>query len=193
MNKTVFKGVFKMGKKEISNEGLKTVVFACILLVVGVLFACSPSFGIKGLSYLIGGSLTVIGLVFSVNSLMKRKLLLTVDGMSGAAIAAFGIMFIARGYASIILDFIPWLMISVGIALIVDAFLRKFARGEGSKLRFAIQLILGALTVAIGFCVKFIDGWAGYSGMVLGIILIAYALFMIVSVVFFNKEYTIKR
>ncbi len=175
-------------KKTIQTADVRSIIAACITLVIGVLFTCSLSFGIRGLSWLIGISLCVAGVVYILNSLTQRKALLTGEGILGAGVLTFGIMFIMRQMASIIVDFIPFLMIMVGAAIFIDAFLAKLVRKEENVVKFICGLAMGAVVTALGFCLKFIHGWADKAAMVLGVIMIVYAVYVLLSAFIVKKN-----
>jgi uncharacterized membrane protein HdeD (DUF308 family) len=77
-------------------------------LVVGVLFCFSLSLGNTALSYIIGTGLIIAGILSIVNSYSVKKALLTSDGMVGAAIVAFGVLFAGNELTWAIFNFIPF-------------------------------------------------------------------------------------
>lgn len=174
--------------QKVGNDEVRSIITACITLVVGVLFTCSLSFGIRGLSWLIGLSLCVTGAVYILSTLTRKKALLTGEGMLGAGVLTFGVMFIMRQMANIIVDFIPFLMIFVGFAMFVDAFLSKFLRKDANMAKFICSLVVGAATTALGFCLKFINGWADKAAMVFGTILIVYAVYVLLSTLVLKRN-----
>lgn len=168
--------------KNLSKSTLISIIFACVILIIGVIFCCSLSFGAQVLSYIIGISLMVIGAIFLFDAIYSKRTLLNANGMISAVAVAFGVMIMIRNLASLLIDYIPWLMISVGVLLIVDAFVRKFIKKNLKTVFMVLEIVLGAIVTASGFCVKFIDGWADFAALVLGVALIAYAVYVIFSV-----------
>lgn len=169
-----------MSTKKLSNQSLGTIIFGCVTLILGLMFCC---FGAKVLSYIIGGAIILFGVLFVVNSIIRTKALLTMNGLVGVILGAFGSMVIVRNLASLLLDFIPWIMISVGALIIADSFLRFFARKDVSLAIFIIELVVGTLVTAAGFCVKFIDDFANFASIVFGIVLVIYSLFIIFTTI----------
>lgn len=175
-----------MEKKRL-NPRLKSLLVACVFLIMGILFICSLALGVSGLSYLIGTTLIVIGVLYIVISIVKRRGLLSTEGMIGCSVLSFGIMFMTHQLANIIVAYIPWLLISVGVAIILDALLRKFIKNDPSLAKFVCELVLGGITLVFGICVKFISALSGYAVAVLGAALVVFAFAMIISAVFFKK------
>ena len=70
--------------KKIGQEGMRSLVVAAVVFVIGVLFCCSMSMGLNGLSWLIGFSLMVAGILYFVNSIAHKKALATMEGVMGA-------------------------------------------------------------------------------------------------------------
>ncbi len=165
-----------MSIKKLSSQNLGTIIFACVILILGLMFCC---FGAQVLSYIIGGCIILFGVLFVVNSIVRTRALLTTNGLIGVILGAFGSMVIVRNLAGILLDFIPWIMISVGVLIIADSFLRFFLRKDVSLAVFIVELVVGSLVTAAGFCVKFIDDFANFASVVFGIVLIIYSLFII--------------
>lgn len=175
-----------MEKKRL-NPRLKSLLVACVFLIMGILFICSLALGVSGLSYLIGTTLIVIGVLYIVISIVKRRGLLSTEGMIGCSVLSFGIMFMTHQLANIIVAYIPWLLISVGVAIILDALLRKFIKNDPSLAKFVCELVLGGITLVFGICVKFISALSSYAVAVLGAALVVFAFAMIISAVFFKK------
>ena len=175
-----------MEKKRL-NPRLKSLLVSCVFLIMGILFICSLALGVSGLSYLIGTTLIVIGVLYIVISIVKRRGLLSTEGMIGCSVLSFGIMFMTHQLANIIVAYIPWLLISVGVAIILDALLRKFIKNDPSMAKFVCELVLGGITLVFGICVKFISALSGYAVAVLGAALVVFAFAMIISAVFFKK------
>lgn len=173
------KGDIKMEKKQISNEQMKSIVTAAILFVIGVLFCCSLTFGARGLSWLIGVSISITGIMFLINTVKARKSIANLPGFLGAVLIGFGIMFILERMANIIISFIPWGLIAVGATLATDAFLVKFVKKNATTARFVVELVLGLLTAALGICLKVISGFADYAAAMLGAFMIVYAILMV--------------
>ncbi|MGM9666346.1 MAG: hypothetical protein ACI3XX_07400 [Eubacteriales bacterium] len=168
-------------ENKLNQENMKSFVTAMIVFVIGVLFCCSLSMGMQGLSWLIGFSLIIAGILYFANSVIHKKALATMEGVIGAAIVAFGVFFIANSLASLIMKYIPWLLIAVGAAVFADSFLKKFIHKVGTG-KFVFELIFGAACIALGFCLKFIAGFGDFTALILGVVMIVYAVFLIVNI-----------
>ena len=173
-------------EKRFEKKDVKNVVIAAVLLVVGVLFCFSNAMGHKALSWIIGSALILSGTLSVINSFSIKKSVLTSDGIIGAAIAAFGILFAGNELSWVIFNYIPFLLICVGLVITIDAFIKKFKDQENAK--FAFELILGIITLALGFCLKFVNGFARFASVILGIVLIIYAIYSIISIFLKNKK-----
>lgn len=173
------RGDIKMEKKQMSNEQMKSIVTAAILFVIGVLFCCSLTFGARGLSWLIGVSISITGIIFLINTVKARKSIANLSGFLGAILIGFGIMFISDRMADIIINFVPWCLIAIGATLAIDAFLVKFVKKDATTTRFVGELVLGLLAVALGVCLKVITGFANYATAMLGAFMIVYAILMV--------------
>ena len=178
-----------MEKKRL-NPRLKTLLVACVFLIRGILVICSLALGVSGLSYLIGTTLIVIGVLYIVISIVKKRGLLSTEGMIGCAVLSFGIMFMTHQLANIIVAYIPWLLISVGVAIILDALLRRFIKNDPSLAKFVCELVLGGVTLIFGICVKFIAALSSYAVAVLGAALVVFAFALIISALFFKRADT---
>lgn len=163
---------------KLNMEQLKVIVLSVLLMIVGILFCCSLSMGIDGLSVVIGLILIIAGVLFVVNSIITNNNVLTIMGLIGVLILSLGILFIVSKLAGIIFAYIPWLLIVMSIVVLVDAFLGKYIRKE-DNLKFIIKLVIGCVSLVLGLCLKLIDGFVEYSSIIIGICMIAYAVYLI--------------
>ena len=150
-----------MKKKEV-----KTIIFSAVLLVIGVLFCFSLSLGSNAISWVIGISLILAGVFCAINSFVNKKSLITTESFLGATLVAFGILFINNGLTGIIIDFIPWLLIVLGVLVIIDSIHKEIAYKDTA--RFVVELIIGVISLALGLCLMFIDGFKDFCSVMLG-------------------------
>ena len=167
-----------MSTKRLSSNDVSTIIFACAILVLGILFCC---FGSWALSYILGGFVIFIGVLFVMNSIIRTHLLLTTNGLVGVVLGALGTMIIVHNLAGLLLSFIPWIMISVGALVIADAFLRYFLRRSIGGRILATEIAVGALISLVGFGVLFIENLADFTAVVFGALLVIYAMYVIIS------------
>lgn len=170
---------------KLKKNKTRTIVVSSITLVLGVLFCCSLNFS-DGLSWLIGGSLCFAGVLYLINSMVKYRSWFTGEAIIGVGAVSFGIMFMVDRLAGILLNYVPYLMIAIGIAIIVEAFLTKFAR-YNSTVEFVITLVVGIVITALGFCLMFITEWQKVAAVVFGCILIATSLYTLITL-FLSRE-----
>lgn len=160
-------------------------------MVVGILFCCSLAMGIDGLSVVIGLIITIIGVLFLINSVISKTSMCTAEGVWGVVLVSLGIMFIVSRLAGLIFVYIPWLLIVLGIVIASDALLGKFVSNKDTYVTFAIKLTLGILSLALGLCLRLIDGFDEYAAIIIGIIMIGYSLYMLFNV--FVKDKKVKK
>lgn len=165
---------------KISKE-TKTLIVSAILLVVGILFCASRSMGITALSYIIGTALIIAGVVILINLALEKGHLLNGTGMLGGALIAFGILFAGNDLTWIIFNYVPWLLIAVGVIIIVDAILKKIS--DSNNAMFITELVIGAIVLALGICLRFVPGFADFSSVMLGVVLIVYAVYMLIMLI----------
>lgn len=166
---------------KINNEKARTLVVSIVLLVIGILFCCSLSMGLKALSIVIGVSLIVLGAVLLVTSYMATKGLIAGAAIGGAALLAIGIWFIVDNLASMILVYIPFFLIVVGCIFIVDAILAIAVRKEG-VVAFVVEVLIGAIALTLGCCLRYVDGFAEYTALIVGIVIILYSVYSIIKI-----------
>lgn len=165
--------------KKLSSDELKSVVIAVLLMVVGILFCCSLSIGIDGLSVIIGLILMVIGVLLLANSFVGNKGLFSIEGIICVILLSLGILFISSKLAGIIFAYIPWFLIVLGCVIIAEALIDKFLKKQDNLTRFIITIIIGGLSIILGLCLKLIDGFMEYASIILGILLIIYAGYLL--------------
>ena len=176
--------VFMLPEKLKANK-TRTIVVSSITLVIGILFCCSLNFK-DGLSWLIGGSLCFAGALYLINSVVRYRSWFTAEAIIGVGAVSFGIMFMVEKLAYILLDYVPYLMIAIGIAVVVEAFLTKFARYH-STVEFVITLISGIAITTLG-CLMFIPSWIKYAAVVFGCILIVISLYTLITLFLSRKD-----
>ena len=173
--------------KKLSSDELKSVVVAVLLMIVGVLFCCSLSIGIDGLSVIIGLILMVIGVLCLANLIISSKGLLSIEGIVGVGLLSLGILFISSKLAGIIFEYIPWLLLVLGCVITIEALIDRFLKKHDSLIRFIIALVVGVLSIILGLCLKLINGFMEYASIMLGILLIVYAGYLLYLSFFTSK------
>ena len=173
--------------KKLKKDTSRSVVASCVTLIIGILFCCSKSFG-NGLSWLIGAALCLAGALYILNALIKQRSLFNSDAIFGICTLSFGIMFIVKSLAYILIDYVLYVMIAIGAAIIIEAFMSKFFRYNSTP-EFIITLVVGILVTALAFGLMFIPGWIQFAAVVFGCILIAISLYTLINLfISRNKE-----
>lgn len=170
-----------MEKKKLTSEETKKLALAAIIFAVGILFCFRLTD--KVFSIIIGVSVIVAGVFYLINSIQHSKLLFTGEGIIGAGLVAFGLAFAVNSWTSIITELIPWALMAFGTMILIDSFLRLLLLKDGTT-KFVLELIIGLATLSVGICLKAVPGFAAFTSLILGIVLIVYAVFEVVTVVF---------
>lgn len=168
-----------MSNKHFENNHTRTIVISCIALVIGILLCCSISLG-ELLSWFIGIAIALCGAMYIINSILQKRTVLNAESVFGAILIAFGIMFIIKRLANIIVGFLPYLMIAIGIVVLADAFLAKFVR-HCSLVVFIVMLVIGTALTALGFCFMFINVWQNALSIALGCVLIIVSVYSLIK------------
>ena len=171
--------------KKLTSASIVQIVKAAFVLVLGILFCISQVAGV--LSVIIGISLIVVGALYIVNAYLKDKRLLTSDGVMGILFVAFGIVFWENTMMAQVLALSPWILISAGVVVIADSVLRAFVAYSIDMKNFVIELVIGIIVLALGICLKAIPAFAEFTSIMVGIVLVVYALMMIAGV-FLNLD-----
>lgn len=164
-------------KHPLQNNHTRTIVVSCIALVIGILLCCSVSLG-ELLSWFIGIAISLCGVMYIINSILQKKSILNVDSILGAVLVAFGVMFIIDKLANILVGFLPYLMIAIGVVLLGESFLAKFLR-HCSMAVFVVLLILGTAITTLG--ILFIFFWENVFSIALGCVLIITSVYTLIK------------
>ena len=175
-----------MAKKKLSNDNIAVLVYAIVLFVLGVLFCCTNFVDV--ISTIIGVVFIVAGAAFILVSLIQEKSIITGSALLGGLLIAIGIACIVDGFIGAILNIVIWAMIVLGAVLIVDSILRITVRKDKNMLAFGIELGLGVISFVLGMCLKFVPEFGEYVSIVLGVLLILYAVYLILTVFVMKKS-----
>ena len=167
-----------MSNKRLTSDKFNMLIFAGAVLVLGILFC---GFGAWALSYVLGGFVIFIGVLFVINSIARMQVLFTINGLVGALLSTLGVMMIVNNLGGLLLSFVPWIMLSVGALITADAFLRYFLRRDVHGTMFAAEIAVGVLVVLAGLGVMLIDNWANFASVVFGIALIIYSIYLFIT------------
>ena len=165
-------------------EKLSSIIEAAVLLAIGVLFCfcTNPAEGSELIGYIIGASAILAGVIFFVVSLVLHKALFSPEAFSGALFLSFGIMFVVNPIlGGQIMEFGIYFLIVLGAAIFGDAFLRYFVRKNKALVPFIVSLVVGAIALTLGILLLTIEDFKTFTYVVLGVILILYAVFTVLS------------
>lgn len=174
--------------KKISKE-TKSIIISAVLLILGILFCCSNAMGITALSYVIGICFIAVGTTIIINSIIQNKALLNSTCIIGSALIAFGILFAGHELFWIIFNYVPWFLMILGALIIIDSVIKKL--NENNNAVFIAELIIGIIILTLGILLKCIPKFTEFSSIMLGIILIIYAVYSL-SKVFIKNNNSIK-
>lgn len=163
-----------MEKKKLNSNDLRQLVIAAFILVLGVLFCVNKVNHV--LSIIIGIGLTLVGVLYISDSYLKERKVLTSEGIVGAALTAFGLMFAVDNLMNLVTGFIPWLLMAGGTAILLDGILRKFVAKDLDIKMFVVEAVVGGVALVFGVCLKWVPSFANFTSLMLGIVLVVYAL-----------------
>ena len=169
-----------MAKTKMDKNTIIKLVQATFLIVLGILFCFQQS--ISGvISLIIGIGLIVYGLLFVLNRFSISKSLLTPLSLAGYAIIGLGIYTIVADLVSTLLGYFPYLMIVIGSAAIIDAFVGYFAIKNKNVSLMVVKLVLGAILLT--FAILILTGviTSQFMAIVSGICLALVGVYSIVT------------
>ncbi len=164
---------------KLQNKDVTTLIYIIALFIFGVMFCCSLSMGVEAISWIVGAILIVTAVILLASAYVENKSLTTIDGLLGAVIAAFGVLFIVKRLAWIIVQYIPYLLIFLGGLLILDSIIFIIVRSKRDYLVFGLEIALGIVSLTLGLLLIFVDDFADYASIVFGIILIALSIYQL--------------
>lgn len=165
-----------------------TLIKAGAIFLIGLLFCLSTIWGTKTLSVILGVALIVEGVIFCALALSKEKTLLVPTALGGALSISFGVYVIMSNAVSVLFSLIPLVLIPFGALFLADAFLGKFGRKRETTALFVVKVVIGVIGITLGLCLLFVKGFGAYAALVLGLILIAFSLYVIIMTTAVKKS-----
>ena len=168
----------------------KTVAFinAITLLIAGVLFLFMDHLGFKWLNIILGISVILLGLITVISEFIREKTLVSKNVAIGSAIVALGIYIITKQIATMILGLIPIIFIVIGACIFMDSFLLRYWRNNRSLILFLVEFLLGAFLITLGVLFLTVASFTHYMGMAFGVVLIAYAIYLLMGALAAPRE-----
>lgn len=162
------------------NSRIVTFIEAAVVLVVGILFCCSNAMGTEALSIIGGIVFIAVGAFAILSGIVVERRTFGATGIGGAFMLAFGIFFIvANVMGQYLFTFLPLLLIVLGCVILVDALLAILSKEN--IMSVILELVIGLVALVLGICLWCIDDFRTAAGIVLGIVLIVYAVILVIE------------
>ena len=156
------------------------ISYAITLLVIGILFCFNLAS--RTVSLVAGIVLILLGVVNLLSFVLGHLSMINSSLFSNAFVITLGIYFIIKDIVSIVIDYVPYLMIVVGAIIIIDAILGKVMRKENSNLmKFIIILLIGIIILTVGLLIVFVPEIHSRVNLFIGIVLIVYSIYLLVN------------
>ena len=166
---------------KLSKEQTKSIIYSAVLLVIGIMLCISPAVALDTLSIIIGVGFLAAAAVLIIGSLVQDHSIITGSALLGGILLVLGLMFIVDYAINLIGYCAVWLMIVFGAILIVDSIIRIAWRNRKDVVGFIVEFLIGAVSFTLGMCSRFVKDFVGYELLILGIIIVVYALYVLVS------------
>lgn len=172
----------KLTRKQTIN-----LVIGLILIVVGILMACSILMQ-DMVSILLGVVFLVSGSVLILQPLIVKNRLLDYNALLGGIFVSLGVLVLLSGQAIILMiaELVCIISMVIGIILVIDSLLYYFLKKKDVKV-LIIELLLGVVLFVVGLVFYLmLSDVMDYVWMVLGILFALYGIWLIVKL--FIKE-----
>ncbi len=173
--------------KKILNDKLFSIIFAALVIVVGIGFCISKAAGVDIVTWITGLVIIAYGVINIIGAVSDKKSLAVRQAIIGVALLVFGIFYIKYELVEYIVAFAPWLVAGVGVALIIDCVLAKTIRKVKDNKPVIIQLIIGVVSLVVALLILLVPEIWKLSYIILGVILIAFGVYSIVKIAL-NKK-----
>lgn len=173
--------------KKILSDKLYSIIFAALIIVIGVGFCVSMAAGVNLVAWVTGLVIIAYGVINIIGALNDKKSLSVKQAIIGVALLVFGIFYIKYELVGLIIAYAPWLVAGVGVALIIDCILAKAVRKVKDDKAVIIQLIIGIVALVVAILILTVSEIAELSSIILGVILVAFGVYSIVKIAL-NKK-----
>jgi len=169
-----------MANNKLSNEQTRSIISAAVLLIIGILLCIEPAVG-DVISIIIGVAFLAAAAILIIYSLVQEKSIITGVALLGGILLVIGLMFVVDQSTFKIVNYCAtWLLIVFGAIFIVDSIIRIAWRNRKDVVGFVIEFLIGAAAFTIGMCMRFVDEFRGYEILILGLVIVIYALYLLV-------------
>ncbi len=164
---------------KLNSENTKSFIMASVIFIAGLLLCISTQLSSAVMSYTSGTVLLIIGALFVVMSALEKKKLLTADGIIGAVIVSFGILFMTEKLSSLVAAYAPYFLICLGAVTVMDIFVTVFIKKEKKIVNIVLTAFIGTVLIVLGILILTVDGLARYIYLTVGLLMIALATFLV--------------
>lgn len=173
--------------KKLSNFTVMAISIA--LIVFGILFCLNSVLGAT-LDIIFGICFILLGVGLAVVSFYNKRSIMSVQGIAGGVILAFGITMIDTGLiAWFIYYLVPFVFIVIGAFLVAEAFLLHFLRGEKKTALFVVELVAGGILLTLGIlAIAIPDVQFKVFNIIEGAILIFIGVYLLVAKLVAKKD-----
>lgn len=173
----------KNNNEKLSSSKTLTILYieSLVLIVLGILFACSYSVG-DILDYSLGTLLLVFALFELIVSIVKHKSVITVEGLFAAFAGSLAIICFSRKvFSSFFNDFAIWFLIVLGSMIILNGIYGLIVRRN--LVICIIEIVIGVISLTFGLCLYFINDFKQYSAIVFGVIFIVLGVALLITAI----------
>lgn len=182
----------KNSSEKITTSKTLTILYieSLVLIILGILFACSFSVG-DILDYSLGALLLIFAIFELVLSIVKRKSVISVEGLFAAFAGSLAIIcFSKKIFNSFFNDFAIWFLIVLGSLIILNAIYGFIVKRN--TFICVVELAIGVVSLTLGLLLYFLDDFRKYSSIVFGVIFIVLGIALLVVAILRSRGKRIK-
>lgn len=163
-----------------SKQKVYQLVESILLIVVGILIACSIIES-NILDYLLGAGFLVLGVFLMVKSFTSSKALtfLLPTGIGGAILVGLGISVFAKYIAPVnfLLDLIIVAITAIGALFIIDSIIRFAKKSNTAGIA---EIVIGCILLAFGLMFILWTDFRQYLWVIFGVLLAIFGVYTLV-------------
>lgn len=162
------------------KQSVYQIVESILLIIVGVLIACSI-IEQNILEYLLATAITLFGLFLVIRSLLATKTItfLLPLGILGAVLVGLGVAIFAKYITpvAILIQVIIIAITTIGAIFIVDSLIRFVKRNYNVAVA---ELVIGLILLAFGLMFILWDDFKTYLWVIFGVLLAIYGVYCLI-------------
>lgn len=167
---------------------IQKTVESSIMMVIAVLIFISYFVNIEMTEIVLPISLIVGGLGLLSMGIYNQKGTLKVISIFGICSIAFGIYILVSKDVEFLLAVFMYLLIVLGSATFIDAFLGKYMRKTDQNVAFILKIVGGLAMITVGILFLTVEGMHEYIVLFIGISLFFIALYDAILSLYIYKE-----